>query len=145
MMNTYMFISVICISIISIIVILSAVFFIARYYYYKGNYIKIQFDSKKLYHVTHLMPWIYAQLSKSVEVTLDIYRSQVKRNIIKRDINIDIYNKIISDIRIHFYGTIPKSLSTMLFKYVDTKQIEILLLREYYKQNEAYFNIIEEE
>ena len=130
------------VSILWLLASIIVLFFIARYFYYKANTTKVLYDAKILSHVTHLMPWIYAQLSKSVEITLDAYKLQVRRNIIKRDITMDTYNKIINDIRTHFYGTIPKSLSTNLFKYVDAKQIEILLLANYRLQNESYFTIV---
>ena len=104
------------------------------------NY-KLTIDMKMLRHVTHLMPWIHAQITSSVEVTLLRYKIQVEKGELSKKINTEIYNSIINDIRTHFYGTIPKSLSEMLFKYLDRKQIEILMITEYRLQNNGFFTI----
>ena len=101
----------------------------------KIEQIEIINDAKQLSHVTHLMPWILAQIAKSTAVVVDDYLIKVKTGKFPKEITREQYMQIIVDIRAHFYGTIPKSLSTNIHKYIDSKQIDLLILAQFGKAN----------
>ena len=109
--------------------------------YKKNKILSINEDSLTLKHVTTLMPWINVQVEKSTTVIFQNYVSLVERKILTKDIDQQTQNTIINSIRTHFYGTIPKSLSERLFKYVDQRQIDILIYTTFRKVNAGYFTI----
>lgn len=106
-----------------------------KYFKVKSRYLEVIIDGKELRHVTRLMPWIYAQVAKSTEVVLDNYNDKVRANKFPKEINTEQYLEIISDIRTHFYGTVPKSLSDNMIRYISEKQIDILILAQFRKAN----------
>lgn len=107
----------------------------------KNNILDLRLDSAMLRYVTSLMPWINRQVEKSTEVIFQSYAHLVDIKELERTINEQTQTKIINDIRTHFYGTIPRSLSETLFKYIDQRQVDILILTSYRRMNDGFFTI----
>ena len=101
--------------------------------------LSLRIDSATLRHVTTLMPWINRQIEKSTEVIFQNYARLVDVKALERNITEEKQNEIINTIRTHFYGTIPKSLSETLFKYIDQRQIDILIYTSYRRENDGFF------
>ena len=135
--NIFIYVSII----VLICALITIVGFIAHYYYYKSKLLRINIDNKKLYHVTHLIPWIHKQIEKSTEVIVSKYMNDVQDKKIERELDPNIFVNMIKEVRDHFYGTIPKSLCHNLFEYIDSRQIDILVLTSFKRFNNNYFVI----
>lgn len=107
----------------------------------KTRNIELQTDHLNLQHVTSLLPWINAQIERSTEVVLNQYVSRIDEKIVERKVPQETMNAIINSIRTHFYGTIPTGLSSFLFKYIDKRQIDILILTSFRRMNAGYFTL----
>ena len=126
-------------SFLGLALILLSLFF-ARLIYLKCKKETISIDKLKLQYITKLMPWIYAQIRRSVEVNVNTIIDSTKDNQNKL-VSQDEYINLISRIKTHFYGTIPISLSNTMFKYVSQKQIDILLLNAFNQYNNGFIKI----
>lgn len=102
------------------------------------NY-RLHNDAKELQHITHLMPWIYAQIAKSTGVIVDRYQVMANMDKFPKTITKEQYLQIIVDIRSHFYGTIPKTLVANIHSYVDPKQIDAYIIAQFGKSNDDGF------
>ena len=102
-------------------------------------------DKNKLELINILQPWIQANIEKAAEFIIQKYIIEVNRNRMKKEITPEIYQKMIYDIQSHFYGSIPMSVnSEFLFKYIDRKQIDILIISAFRIYNDDFFKIIPE-
>ena len=126
-------------SFLGLALILLSLFF-ARLIYLKCKKETISIDKLKLQYITKLMPWIYAQIRRSVEVNVNTIIDSTKDNQNKL-VSQDEYINLTSRIKTHFYGTIPISLSNTMFKYVSQKQIDILLLNAFNQYNNGFIKI----
>lgn len=113
----------------------------SRFLYYKGNINKIIYDKNKLELVSKLLPWIHDHLSSAINTVLDKYRLLVMSDKMSKTITIDQYYEIIENVRVQFYGTIPKGFNQeVLFQYIDSKQIDIMIM-SYFKTLNDIFKI----
>ena len=113
----------------------------SRFLYYKGNINRIIYDKNKLELVSKLLPWIHDHLSSAINTVLDKYRLLVMSDKMSKTITIDQYYEIIENVRVQFYGTIPKGFNQeILFQYIDSKQIDIMIM-SYFKTLNDIFKI----
>lgn len=111
----------------------------SRYIYYKGNINKLICDRKKLDLVSKLLPWVHDHLSSAINTVLDKYRLLVMSDKMPKIITINQYYEILEDIRVQFYGTIPKGFNQeVLFQYIDSKQIEIMIISYFKTLNDIF-------
>lgn len=129
--------------IVSAIVILSLTYRICKllYSYERINHLK--HSTMELSYITKLLPWIHKQIELSVAKIIQENVGAPTAEKITKTITIDQYNKLIQDIRTHFYGSVPIIICNSMIqdKHVDTRQIDILILNEFAKQNDI-FNIV---
>ena len=110
-----------------------------KHLYYLNKKDQLEYDQQKLELVTKLMPWIHEHLATATQKVLDRYRLLVLSDRIKKTITVAQYNQIIEDIRMQFYGTIPVAFNqNVLFQYVDSKQIDIMILAYYRDLNDIF-------
>lgn len=126
-------------TVLGLAIILVSVFF-TRYIYLKCKNEELSIDRSRLQYITKLMPWIHAQIRRSVEVNVNSVIDSSKDSqtkIVSQDEYIDLIQKI----KTHFYGTIPTGLSDTLFKYITPKQIDILLLNAFNQYNSGFIKM----
>lgn len=113
--------------------------FYSRYMYYKGNINKLICDKNKLELVSKLLPWVHDHLSSAINTVLDKYRLLVMNDKMSKIITVDQYYEIIEAIRVQFYGTIPKGFNQeVLFQYIDSKQIDIMIISYFKTLNDIF-------
>lgn len=108
----------------------------------KSKYESIHIDLEKLNIVQVLQPWIHSNIEKATEFVLQKYMVDASRERISKTLTTEQYTKLIYDIRSQFYGSIPTSVNTdYLFKYIDQKQIDILIVSAFRIYNDNYFTV----
>ena len=124
-----------------ILILAPLIYFLIKNQYIRAKINSINYDSIKLKYVQELLPYIANQIERSCQAIYLQYQSNVQLDKLKRNLNISQYNQFIQDIRTHFYGIIPKSISgNELFKYIDSKQIDIMILNSFKIQNQMNDN-----
>lgn len=131
---------------IVIIVIVYAIYELAKLLRSKTKYENIKIDKAKLELVNVIQPWIQSNIERATELTLQKYINEVNHDRMKRVITIDQYNNIKYDIESYLYGAIPTSVNnTFIFRYMNKNQIDILINSMFRTYNNNFFTIIKEE
>lgn len=117
------------------------IYFLIKNQYIRAKINSINYDDTKLKYIQELLPYIANQIERSCQVIYLQYQTNVQFDKLKGNLDIYQYNQLIQDIRTHFYGIIPKSISgNELFKYIDPKQIDIMILNSFKVQNQMNDN-----
>lgn len=117
------------------------IYFLIKNQYVRAKINSINYDDTKLKYIQELLPYIANQIERSCQVIYLQYQTNVQFDKLKGNLDIYQYNQLIQDIRTHFYGIIPKSISgNELFKYIDPKQIDIMILNSFKVQNQMNDN-----
>lgn len=117
------------------------IYFLIKNQYARAKINSINYDDTKLKYIQELLPYIANQIERSCQVIYLQYQTNVQFDKLKGNLDIYQYNQLIQDIRTHFYGIIPKSISgNELFKYIDPKQIDIMILNSFKVQNQMNDN-----
>lgn len=121
-------------------------FYISRFLYFKAKKESILTDNETLNLVNILQPWIQSNIEKSTEFVIQMYMIEVNKGNLKKKISMNEYHKIIDDIKNHFYGSIPISVNIkFLSKYIDIRQIDILIHSAFRIYNDNFFTITQKE
>ena len=124
-----------------ILIFLPLIYFLAQNQYIKLKINKINYDDTKLKYIQEFLPYIAGQIERSTQAIYLQYQTNVQLNKIKKNLNINQYTQFIQDIRTHFYGITPKCISgNEMFKYIDSKQIDIMILNSFKIQNQINDN-----
>lgn len=123
-----------------------AIYQIGKYFSTKSNSEAIAKDMETLKLIQILQPWIQQQVEKATEFVIQKYMVDASRERIKKTLTSDQYYKLIYDIQSHFYGSIPMAVNQdYLFKYIDKKQIDVLIVSAFRIYNDNFFTIQQEE
>lgn len=121
-------------------------FYISRFLYFKSKKESILTDNETLNLVNVLQPWIQSNIEKSTEFVIQMYMIDASKGNLKKKITMKEYHKIIDDIKNHFYGSIPISVNIkFLSKYIDIRQIDILIHSAFRIYNDNFFTITQKE
>ena len=119
------------------------VYWICIYIKTKNQYITTMMHAKKFAHVLKITPWIYKQIELSTDSIFGRMQYEATNSTPpNRTISNERYLEAIQAIRTHFYGTVPIGIAKdMMFEYIDTKQIDILIMNQFTKANSGFFKI----
>ena len=135
--------------IILVFFISCALGFLARYFYYKANYHKFKLETNSIrYSTSSLIPWIEQAIEKSADKVYQEYILRSQAGLIKKELSRDEYDNFINDVRSQFYGSIPENLLNTILKYIDLRQLEIMILSSFKYTNikyDFYFKLNNEE
>ena len=119
---------------------------ISKYFSAKSKSESITTDMETLKLMQVLQPWIQQQVEKATEFVIQKYMVDASRERIKKTLTSEQYFKLIYDIQSHFYGSIPMAVNQdYLFKYIDKKQIDVLIVSAFRIYNDNFFTIQKEE
>ena len=123
------------------LIFLPSIYFLARNQYINLKINEINLDNIQLKYIQEFLPFIASQIERSTQIIYLQYQINVQLDKIKKNLTIEQYTQLIQDIRTHFYGITPKCMSgEYIFKYIDSKQIDIMILNTFKNQNQMNDN-----